>query len=310
MPGGWLAGMTTPPPLAPSPRPSGGNGAGYGPPSGPPSGPGYGGPAGPGSGGPSSPGPYPGGPGGGGYGPPSGPGGYMSAPPPTGGYRTSQLQPVEAITYGWAAFTRNVGPFLLMTVVVLLLGGGFSLLGSYLDGSFDLDASSTNANAAFELQPWGMLLSLVGSILASILSLGMLRMAFDVLDGRKAELGRMFTGYNVGVGVLTGIVVSLVTSVGLLFCILPGLAFSFFMLFASSRVVDSGAGVGQAISGSFTLVKDNAGPVFLWFLLLILLVIASVCTCGLGFFVTVPLFTISTAYVYRVITGGQVAQPV
>ena len=69
-------------------------------------------------------------------------------------------------------------------------------------------------------------------------------------------------------------------------------------------------GVGDALSGSFRLVKDNAGPIFLWVLLLVLLVIASVCTCGIALFVTVPIFSISTAYVYRVTTGGQVAQPV
>ncbi|WP_252976324.1 hypothetical protein [Janibacter melonis] len=245
-----------------------------------------------------------------GYGPPSGPGGYMSAPPPTGGYRTSQLEPVEAIKYGWAAFTRNPVPYLLVTLLTLVLTGLFNVLGTYLDGGFDLEASGNGANAAWSLQPFGILFSMVGSIIASIISLGMLRMSFDVLDGRKAELGRMFSGYNVGIGILTGIVVSLLTSVGFLFCILPGFVVGFFLLFASSRVVDSGAGVGDALSGSFRLVKDNAGPIFLWVLLLVLLVIASVCTCGIALFVTVPIFSISTAYVYRVITGGQVAQPV
>lgn len=133
-------------------------------------------------------------------------------------------------------------------------------------------------------------------------------MAFDVLDGRRAELGRMFSGYNVLMAFVTSIVVGLITSVGLLLLIIPGLLAMLLLGFATSRVIDSGVGIGDAISGSFAMVKANFGPVLLWALIMFVLYVIGVCTCGLGLLVVMPVGALSTAYVYRVISRGQVAR--
>src|SRR5699024_11862087 len=57
------------------------------------------------------------------YGPPPGgmpppPGGM---PPPPGGMppgAPTPYSPVEAVKYGWTGFTRNVAPFLVLTIVI------------------------------------------------------------------------------------------------------------------------------------------------------------------------------------------------
>lgn len=232
-------------------------------------------------------------------------GGYQPAPAPGGGGYRRQLEPMDAFSYGWNAFTKNVGPFLIITFITLLLSVGLSVLGAGLDGGFDLTSSEDWSRTG----PFETLLNLVGSLITTFLGLGMLRMAFDVLDGRKAELGRMFSGYNVLIAFVTSIVVSLLTSVGLILCIIPGLVVAFLLLFATSRVIDSGAGVGDALTGSYELVKANVGPVLLWVLLMIVMYIAAICTCGIGLLVAMPVGALATAYVYRTISGGQVATP-
>lgn len=224
-----------------------------------------------------------------------------------------QLDAVEALKYGWTAFTRNLGPYLLLAFVILALSIAISVGGSLIDGGLDnlLGETEPSANPfAVTLTPATTVANMVTTVIGSIVSVGMLRLSFDVLDGRKAELGRLFEGYAVGTAIIVAIIVSILTSVGTMLCILPGLAAALFLIFATAHVVDSGAGVGDALTGSARLVWANLGPVLLWALLLVVVgVVAVCCTLGLGLLVVGPVFSLSSAYAYRVLTGGAVSAP-
>lgn len=240
--------------------------------------------------------------------PPTGPG-AMPSPAPGG---PVAFDPVESLRYAWAGFTKNAGPFVIFSLLTLVIAGSFSVIGAVIDGRFDAITEPGGQVNGAQVQLLGMstVLNVVSAVVGTILNLGMLRMAFDVVEGRKAELGRIFTGYNVGVGVVVAFLVGLLTGIGLLLCVLPGIVVAVLMLFASSQVVDGKAGVGEAISGSARLVMDNLGPVVIWALLLLLIVIVSVCTCGLGFIIASPVFALSTAYAFRTLRHQPVAQPV
>lgn len=240
--------------------------------------------------------------------PPTGPG-AMPSPVPGG---PVAFDPVESLRYAWAGFTKNAGPFLLLALLAILVTFGFSLAGGMIDGRFDAISSSDGRVTGAEASLFGMgtIVQILGSAVATIFSLGMLRMAFDVVDGRKADLGRMLTGYNVGVGIVVAFLVGLLTGIGIVLCVLPGIVVGVLMIFSSAQVVDAGSGVGEAISGSARLVMNNLGAVIIWALLLLLIAVLSFCTCGLAFFVTWPLFTISTAYAFRTLRHQPVAQPV
>lgn len=248
----------------------------------------------------------------------SGGGGYLPPPaPPVGGPGVPRFDPVESIRYGWLGFTQNVAPYLIVSLVTLVVAGGLSVAGSLIDaagnGTFDsFDGASSGGGdlSVWSFNPASTALNSVTSMLSMIISLGMLRMSFDVVDGRKAELGRLFSGYNVGIGIVTAIVVSLLTTLGTFMCILPGLVFAFLSMFALSGVVDRDEGIGDAIKNSISLTSSNIGPVLLWMLLLFLLAVAAICTCGIGFLVVIPIFSLSTAYAYRALRGEPIAQPV
>lgn len=237
-------------------------------------------------------------------------------PGPGGPVAPRPFDGAEALRYGFSAFVKNLVPFLVVTLVIMVVAGGLSLVGAVLDGGFD-ELTSTTAveepsfTAALQISWVSSIFNLLGTVVASVLNLGLLRMAFDVVDGRGASMSTMFRGYDVLIGVAVAVVVGLMTSVGLLLCIVPGVVVAVLMIFSSSQVVAGGAGFGEAISGSARMVTDNLGPVIIWLLLVLVLSIVIVCcTLGVGAIVVGPVVSLSTAYAYRTLRGEPVAQPV
>jgi len=87
--------------------------------------------------------------------------------------------------------------------------------------------------------------------------------------------------------------------VGFALCVV-WIAVIFFFWFYGFFVVDKNLGPTDALMGSFNMVKDNAGSVAVFMLVVIVL---SLCTCGLAY----PILFISSAYVYKTLNGEAVA---
>lgn len=243
-------------------------------------------------------------------------GGYGSMPAPgQPTYAPRRFQAMDALSYAWTALTKNPLPFLLIGLLTLIIGGGLSAVGAIADGTLEaitnpdaMDPATSSTQVTFT--PVSSMLNLVSSAIAMFLSLGIYRMALDVMDGRKAELGRLFSGYNVLMAFVVSIVVGLIVLVGLVACILPGIAAMILLYFAPVSVVDEDLSLGDAIKGSFEAVKDNLGQVLLGGLIGLGLAIVVLCTCGLGAIVVTPLAGIAVAYAWRAMRGRPIAQPV
>lgn len=236
-------------------------------------------------------------------------------PGPSGPVAPRPFDGMEALRYGFSAFVKNLAPFLVVTLVIMVVVGGVSLVGTALDGGFDELTSTTAAEepsltASLQISWVSSIFNIIGSIVASVLNLGLLRMSFDVVDGRGASLSTMFRGYDVLIGVAVAVVVGLMTGVGALLCLVPGVIVAVLMIFSSAQVVGGGAGFGEAISGSARMVMDNLGPVIIWLLLVLVMSIVVVCcTLGVGALLVGPVTSLSTAYAYRTLRGEPVAQP-
>lgn len=250
--------------------------------------------------------------GGAGYGGP----GYPGAPglPPGNPYSAQgprSFEATDAFAYGWQALTRNAAPFLIIGAICAVVSITLSVAGILVDGTLDpilhpesVDPTQPRFNVVSNL------LSMLSSLIVFFLTLGMYRMALDVMDGRKAELGRMFSGYSVGKAFIVNIVVGLIVLVGMCLCFIPGLVALFLLYFAPIAVVDEDRSVGDALGASFEHVKANAGQCLLAGLLAFVLGIASLCTLGLASIVLTPLLAIAVAYAWRTMRGRPVAQPV
>ena len=247
-------------------------------------------------------------------------GGYP--PPPTGNYPPPTPGPHpfsvgNAFSYGWAKFKDNVGPMvvaalllLAVTIVVQIVG---SVITSAVGGNnFDLAQDSTggmmfggDASAAGQLT--SLLMNLIITVVGYVVSAGIIRGALDITEGRKFDIAHAFGQLDYGKVILTSLLVGVLTMIGLVLFILPGILVAFFTTFALYFVVDNGTTPMESVKASFALVKDHFGDVLVLFLASIAAVIVGVLACLVGLLVAIPVVTITWAYAYKTLQGQPVS---
>jgi uncharacterized membrane protein len=249
---------------------------------------------------------------GGGYGtpPPSPPsyGGYGA--PPTG---PQPYDVIAAVKYGWKKFTENVGAFLVIGLLAILIPGVLSSLGSLGSSASDTVIENPGVSDLVKITVGGgsgfvgFLANLAAQVASLVMTAALVRGALDVTEGRKASVGAMFSRWSFLTILVLSLLVGLATTVGLIMCILPGIAVLFFTYFSTYFVVDEGQGVIDAIKSSLRFTADNAGNLLLLLLLTILICILGLCACFVGLLVAVPVTTIAAAYTFKVLLGQPVA---
>ncbi|WP_069387627.1 hypothetical protein [Cellulosimicrobium cellulans] len=152
-----------------------------------------------------------------------------------------------------------------------------------------------------------MLLSVVGSIIGYLVTAFFTRGALDETAGRRPDVAAFFRIGNVVNVVLAAVLVSILTTVGLFLCILPGLAVMAFSVFVYNVTLDRDQDAITAIRSSWSLVAKRFGSVLLLLLALLGINILGAIPLGLGLFVTIPLTYVAVAFAYRRLLGEQPA---
>lgn len=205
-----------------------------------------------------------------------------------------------ALNKAWGAFVANLPAILSIWLAIAVVSGlglavssAITLLGLGVAGSGDnsVEAATNSVEAATNL---GYLISFPFSILSSFV--GVLTVAVPAIfyDGGEvvpvkaafATLMKRPLRY-----LLAGILASLVTTVGLMFCILPGIAISLVMPVYVNRIFLTDQGIADAFAASFQAVyraPNSISFVVLEIVTSLVLVLVSVCTCGLGALVAGP----------------------
>ena len=133
------------------------------------------------------------------------------------------------------------------------------------------------------------------SILASLLSV--LLVAVPALYYERGEVVTISTAAQLLTGrwwryVLAGLFFSLVTTIGFLLCILPGIAVALVTPVFINRIFVTDMGIGAAFSQSFQVVyRSENGLSFVGLEVLTAIVagLLALATCGLGGFVVIPM---------------------
>ncbi|MBE9924746.1 hypothetical protein G8C93_02425, partial [Cellulosimicrobium cellulans] len=249
----------------------------------------------------------------GGYPPPAGgypppPGSYPGAAGGYGGqpgYSGPAFGVGDAISYGWRRVTSNLGPWILVALIFLAV----NIAWSWITGGFDqlqdqFDYSDTNFAALGGLTVTSVLLGIVGTAIGYLITAFFTRGALDEVDGRRPDVAAFFRIGNVLNVLLAALIVGILSGIGLVLCVLPGLAMLLFSAFVYYVALDQGVDAITAIRTSFSLVAKNFGQVFLLLLALVGINILGAIPCGLGLFVTIPLSYVAVGYAYRRLTGG------
>jgi hypothetical protein len=216
-------------------------------------------------------------------------------PPEPGGWRSSSpanFSLGDSLSYGWNAYWKNVGPMLLIAVVVLAIQIAFSALG--------------NATDSVALQ---VLLQLVGTLVSLLLTLGWLRVSLEVTNGVKPELGDVFKANGYGPFIVASILFYIGALIGFILLIIPGIIFVATFGFYGFVIAQRGDGVGilESLQRSHELTRGHRWELFGIALVFLLVNIVGLLACIVGVIFTSGITLIAWAYLYRALSGDTVA---
>ena len=319
-PGEFPPGSYPPPGGYPPPPPAGGfpppPPGGYPPPPGgfPPPPPGGGYPPPPPGWGQGYPPPPPG------YGyppPPPAEGGYFP-PPPGYGMPANRYSVGDGLSWAWGKFTKNPVPLIVSTLVFgLLLVVLNSLVQPLLqavspetftaidtgDGLIE-STSRSLPGAGFAVL---ILTSLFQLVVGAAISSGYYGGMLDIANGQTVAIGSFFRPRNIVSVILSSLIVGVLTAIGVLLCILPGLLVSIFAMFSTVAIVDRNLSPIDGIKASFAIARQNFGQVLLAWLTAAAIMLVGALLCGVGLLVAAPVSYLFIVYTYRKLSGGSVA---
>lgn len=268
-------------------------------------------PQGPGGGYPPPPGNYPPPPQGPGGGYPPPPGNYPPPPPAyDSGYGRSPAGPPPsevsvgaALSYGWNKFKNNpgvwIGALVVAAVISILVSLPFSV-----GGNRDFD-SFGDFSASFSL--WQIIGNIVTAIVSYLISAALIRGALHEVDGRRPQFASFFEFRNVGAIIIASFLVGLMTGIGFVLLVIPGLVLMFLTWWTLEFVVDQDQDAISAIKSSFRAISSNWGTLLGLAVTLFFLNVLGTLLCLVGLLVTVPVSIIASTYAYRVTVRGAVA---
>lgn len=251
----------------------------------------------------------------GGYGAAGNPGGYGGHDQnagygnyPNSGYDSFPANPNLTIggtlSFAWNAFTRNIGGWLLLTLISL----GVALLANLPGMNAQMDAFNaaqsgdpTAFNASVNVGA-DALASVISVVVGLVIGALAIQAALRIVDGETLPIGEFFKFKNFGsytviylITVIAAIIGGVIIIIGWI-ALLVAFVLFYFCYYAA---VDGVQGVKDPFVRSLDIVKNNAGLCIGLGATFIGLYIVGFLTCGLGLFIVTPLNYLAAAYVYR-----------
>lgn len=199
------------------------------------------------------------------------------------------------INQAWEHFVVHVPTILLIWIASVLLAGVgvgvyllLSLTGMALGGSTGTESAAAVGMALGQLGqlPFTLLSNLVCVLCLAVPALFYERGETITVQQAFAELFRRPLRYF-----LAGLLFALVSAIGFVLCILPGIAVMLVMPVFVNRIFVSDQSIPDAFAASFQAVyrsPHGLNYVALEVLTWLLVLVVTVCTCGLGAMIAVP----------------------
>jgi len=157
--------------------------------------------------------------------------------------------------------------------------------------------------AAFVL---GLIQSAIG-LLAGVCIGSLYYLLLKLIRGERAEFGDAFAGFSLAFLqlFLAGLVSGLLSCVGLLFCLLPGIYLAVAWVFALPLVIDKKMDFWPAMELSRKVVHRHWWVVFALLLLNMLVCLLGLAACFIGVFIAQPVAYGALIYAYEDIFGAK-----
>jgi uncharacterized membrane protein len=209
-------------------------------------------------------------------------------PPPSspspGGATPPAIVIGDAVGYGWNAYWKNVGPLVVIALVVIAINVVVGLIAQASDA------------LAFQI-----VIQFIGFLISMLISLGWIRVSLDVTRGVKPEVADLFKFDGYGPYIGASILFALGFYVGLILLIVPGIIFAVAFGFYGFVIAERGEGVGviDSLKESADLTRGNRWQLFGLGIVLLLINLVGVLLCFVGLIFTLGITIITWSYVYR-----------
>lgn len=197
----------------------------------------------------------------------------------------------DAVSYGWTAYWKFVGPMLLITIVIIAVQLVVNVIGS--------------ATGSIAIQ---LIFTILGWVVSMILSMGLIRAALAVVRGQTPEVGMLFETEGLGNYIVAAIIFGICFGIGLILCIIPGIIIGIIWMFYGFLIVENPTlGPTDALKRSQEMTKGRIGELFVFGLALFGINLVGAILCGVGLLFTYGITAIAVAYAYRTLNGEPVA---
>jgi uncharacterized membrane protein len=152
---------------------------------------------------------------------------------------------------------------------------------------------------------------IVGWIVGFVLVGGLDYMFIRCIRGEAVQVGDVFDGFNLAFLnlAMAGLVKWLLTTLGLMLCILPGIYLAVGYVFALPLVLDKKMEFWTAMEVSRRVVHEHWWSVLALVIVLALVALAGFLVCGVGAAISIPVASVALMYVYEDLFGGKAAAP-
>ena len=145
----------------------------------------------------------------------------------------------------------------------------------------------------------------IGWLIGPVLMGGLEFMYLRRIRGEEISVGDVFAGFNLALLnlILAGLVKAVLTSVGLVLCILPGIYLAVGYVFVLPLILDKKLEFWPAMEVSRQVVHKHWWSMFGLLIVLMLIVCAGVLACIVGVLITAPIATAALMYTYEDLIG-------
>ncbi len=201
----------------------------------------------------------------------------------------------ESISYGWAAYLKNIGPMVLITLVIIAIQALVSLLTSSL-------IESNDTNIGF------VIAQLIVWVVGIVLAMGLIRASIAVTEGRTPTVSMLFETAGFGNYLVAAVLFGIAVFVGFILFIIPGIIVAVIFMFHGYTIVQNpNTSPIDALKRSAEITKGYRWPLFGLGILLVLINIVGLILCFIGLLFTYGITAIAIAHAYKRLSGQAIS---
>lgn len=214
----------------------------------------------------------------------------------------------EALGFGWNTFKKNA---LFLIAVLLLTTVIYGILNTIIGSAAHVE----RANILLVI-----ILRIIDLIIETVLSLGLLKIAIKLAEGKKPQFSDLYTEYPktlkyLAAGILVGLAVgllplilivigkaagtSLLVIVGYIAFLISFIFIGLRLMFYSYVIVDKNVGIIASIKKSYKMTDGQVPNLFVFTLATVGVALLGVIALIVGLLAAVPVIMVATAFVYK-----------